>query len=201
VRTSPEFESLKTRVYSCSSKEKDELLAMLQAVSATGRSKDRDPNLQNIPMRTEEGRRIREAFVKDNTSRPDSELFDLIKDVKQAKTNIPVSVSFKHLKPEERGRLQKVATYFEEALALHFPNIKMKQVRFGLKRFIISVAINKCVDDDAQPTMGRILDCLMPLEELLENQFPGYMERGILEDVIHQQLMRGKVSVRNQPTS
>lgn len=34
-----------------------------QAVAATGRLSSSDPNLQNIPVRTDEGRRIRQAFV------------------------------------------------------------------------------------------------------------------------------------------
>lgn len=37
-----------------------------QAVAATGRLSSVDPNLQNIPVRMEEGRRIREAFVPDD---------------------------------------------------------------------------------------------------------------------------------------
>jgi len=45
-----------------------------QTIAATGRLSSTNPNLQNIPIRTELGRRVRHAFVADH--RPESRLWD-----------------------------------------------------------------------------------------------------------------------------
>ena len=59
-----------------------------QAVAATGRLSSTNPNLQNIPIRTEEGRQIRAAFV------PRSEEFTLLSaDYSQIELRIMASLS------------------------------------------------------------------------------------------------------------
>jgi DNA polymerase-1 len=49
-----------------------------QLVAATGRLASSDPNLQNIPVRSEAGRKIRKAFVPRDRESPDSPVFTLL---------------------------------------------------------------------------------------------------------------------------
>ena len=58
-----------------------------QAVTATGRLSSTDPNLQNIPIRTQEGRRVRKAFI----SAPDYKL--LAADYSQVELRIMAHLS------------------------------------------------------------------------------------------------------------
>ncbi len=74
-----------------------------QAVAATGRLSSSDPNLQNIPVRTHEGRRIRQAFI----ASPGSRL--LAADYSQIELRIMA-----HLSGDERLRAA-----FAEGLDIH----------------------------------------------------------------------------------
>lgn len=74
-----------------------------QAVASTGRLSSTDPNLQNIPVRTEEGRRIREAFIPEKGNRI------LAADYSQIELRIMAHLS------EDKGLL----TAFEKGLDVH----------------------------------------------------------------------------------
>ncbi|MBX2886026.1 MAG: DNA polymerase I [Granulosicoccus sp.] len=74
-----------------------------QAVASTGRLSSKDPNLQNIPVRTEEGRRIREAFIAEKGYRI------LAADYSQIELRIMAHLS------EDKGLL----TAFEKGLDVH----------------------------------------------------------------------------------
>jgi DNA polymerase-1 len=74
-----------------------------QAIAATGRLSSTDPNLQNIPIRTEEGRRIRQAFI------PDEGKLLLSADYSQVELRIMAHLS------KDRG----LVTAFSEGLDVH----------------------------------------------------------------------------------
>ena len=74
-----------------------------QAVTATGRLSSSDPNLQNIPIRTKAGRRIREAFI----ASPGSQL--LAADYSQVELRIMAHIS------KDKGLLAS----FQKELDIH----------------------------------------------------------------------------------
>lgn len=83
-----------------------------QTVAATGRLSSSQPNLQNIPIRTEIGRDVRKAFISDNSSAHklfDEESFLMAADYSQIELRL-----LAHMAQEER-----LITAFEEGLDIH----------------------------------------------------------------------------------
>jgi DNA polymerase-1 len=83
-----------------------------QTVAATGRLSSSQPNLQNIPIRTEIGRDVRKAFISDNSSPHklfDEESFLMAADYSQIELRL-----LAHMAEEER-----LITAFEEGLDIH----------------------------------------------------------------------------------
>src|SRR6185436_18513258 len=72
-----------------------------QTVAATGRLSSTDPNLQNIPIRTAEGRRIRRAFVV-------GEGFEqlMTADYSQIEMRIMAHLSVEEVVPDQRRKIK-----------------------------------------------------------------------------------------------
>ncbi|MEO5953561.1 MAG: DNA polymerase I [Chloroflexia bacterium] len=83
-----------------------------QAVAATGRLSSTNPNLQNIPIRTEIGRDVRKAFMADNTGPLrmfDEESFLLAADYSQIELRLLAHMA----------REQRLIDAFEQGLDIH----------------------------------------------------------------------------------
>ena len=101
-----------------------------QTVTATGRLSSSNPNLQNIPIRTERGREIRRAFVARN-----DEYLLLAADYSQIELRIIASVS------GDRHMIEAFSNHYDihAATAAKIYNLPMDQVTKDLRRNAKSV--------------------------------------------------------------
>ena len=96
-----------------------------QAVAATGRLASNEPNLQNIPIRTEEGRKIREAFI----AKPGCKLMSA--DYSQIELRIMAHFA------EDKNLLEAFANGLDihRATAAEIFNVQLDQVTGEQRRF------------------------------------------------------------------
>ena len=96
-----------------------------QAVAVTGRLASSDPNLQNIPVRTEEGRKIREAFI----AKPGTQLISA--DYSQIELRIMAHIA------EDEGLLKAFAAGLDihKATAAEIFGVSLDQVSSEQRRY------------------------------------------------------------------
>ncbi|MEH6502897.1 MAG: DNA polymerase I [Cycloclasticus sp.] len=172
-----------------------------QAVAATGRLSSSDPNLQNIPVRSEEGRRIRQAFIAD----PGYTV--LAADYSQIELRIMAHLS------QDAGLLQA----FKEGLDVHKATAaevfgvpldqvedhqrrSAKAINFGLIYGMSAFGLAKQLDIDRGSAQGYI--------ELYFDRYPGvkrYMdetrelarEQGYIETLFGRRLYLPDINAKN----
>jgi DNA polymerase-1 len=155
-----------------------------QAITATGRLSSTDPNLQNIPIRSEEGRKIRQCFVA-----PPHHLI-LAADYSQIELRIMAHISqdenllkaFKHADDVHRAT---AANLFHVDLAEVTPEQrrKAKAVNFGLIYGMSAFGLSKQIDvsrHEAQQIIDqyfhqfpKVLDYMQNIRKLAHEQ--GYV--------------------------
>ncbi len=174
-----------------------------QAVAVTGRLASNDPNLQNIPIRTAEGRRIREAFI----APPGSQLMSA--DYSQIELRIMAHIS------EDAGLMKA----FAEGLDVHRATAAeifgttpeevnpeqrryAKVINFGLiyGMSAFGLAQNLGIERDAARTyIERYFARYPNVKRYMDETRIGAKERGYVETVFGRRLWLPEINSPNGP--
>lgn len=172
-----------------------------QAVTATGRLSSSEPNLQNIPVRSEEGRLIRKAFIA-----PDKRVI-LAADYSQIELRIMAHLS------KDPNLLQAFANGWDIhaataseifsvdlASVTHEQRRRAKAVNFGLIYGMSSFGLAKQLDvdrQDAQHYIDRYFHRYPGVFEYMENTRKQAHEVGYVETLFGRRLYLPEINVRN----
>ncbi len=172
-----------------------------QAVTATGRLSSSDPNLQNIPVRTVEGRRIRKAFVAPAGYRL------IAADYSQVELRIMAHLS------EDPGLL----TAFSDGLDVHLATAAevfgvpldavgpdqrraAKAINFGLMYGMSAFGLARQIGverAEAQAYVDRYFERYVGVRQYLDRTREAAREKGYVETVFGRRLHVPEITARN----
>ncbi|MBK1726065.1 DNA polymerase I [Halorhodospira neutriphila] len=171
-----------------------------QAVTATGRLSSSDPNLQNIPVRTEEGRRIRKAFV----AEPGCRL--LTADYSQVELRIMAHLSGDSglLEAFARGadiHRATAAEVFGVERASDEQRRAAKTINFGLIYGMSAWGLGRQLGlprDQAQRYIDRYFERYPGVQAFMERTREQARQRGYVETVLGRRLYLPEIGSRNR---
>ncbi len=172
-----------------------------QAVAATGRLSSSDPNLQNIPIRTEEGRRIRQAFVA-----PDDHVL-LAADYSQIELRIMAHLSadeglLRAFEKEQDVHRATAAEVFETALddVTDDQRRSAKAINFGLMYGMSAFGLAKQLGiarGEAQEYVDLYFDRYPGVKQYMDDIRSRASEKGFVETVFGRRLYLPEINARN----
>jgi DNA polymerase-1 len=173
-----------------------------QAVTATGRLSSSDPNLQNIPIRTEEGRRIRQAFIA-----PDGYRI-LAADYSQIELRIMAHMSGDAglLKAFKEGRDVHKATA-AEVFEVDLEEVsgdqrrKAKAINFGLIYGMSAFGLAKQLHlgrKEAQQYIDRYFERYPGVQDYMDRTRALAREQGYVETLFGRRLYLPEINARNK---
>lgn len=174
-----------------------------QAVAATGRLSSSDPNLQNIPIRTEEGRKIRHAFIAEKGAKL------VAADYSQIELRIMAHLS------EDQGLL----TAFAEGQDVHKATAaevfgvglndvtadhrrKAKAINFGLIYGMSAFGLGKQLGigrNEAQEYIDRYFQKYPGVHDYMESIRAYAADHGYVETIYGRRLYLPEINSRNVP--
>ena len=172
-----------------------------QAVAATGRLSSSNPNLQNIPIRTEEGRRIRQAFI----APPDCVL--LTADYSQIELRIMAHLS------KDKGFLEAFSNNEDihkktasEVFAIKVDEVSKEQrraakaINFGLIYGMSPFGLAKQLGirrNKAKEYVDRYFEHYPDVKNYMERTSEQAREQGYVETVLGRRLYLPEINARN----
>jgi len=172
-----------------------------QAVAATGRLSSTDPNLQNIPIRTEDGRRIRKAFVA-----PEGHLL-LAADYSQIELRIMAHLSadkglLKAFEQEQDVHRATAAEVFGASLDDVTPDQRRsaKAINFGLMYGMSAFGLAKQLGisrGEAQEYVDLYFDRYPGVKRYMDDTRASAAEKGYVETVFGRRLYLPEINARN----
>ncbi|MFY8273885.1 DNA polymerase I [Pseudoalteromonas sp. SSDWG2] len=172
-----------------------------QAVTATGRLSSTDPNLQNIPIRSEEGRRIREAFI----ASPGCKI--VAADYSQIELRIMAHLS------QDKGLLNAFANDLDvhsatasEVFSVPLEEVtsdmrrKAKAVNFGLIYGMSAFGLSRQLDiprHEAQHYMDKYFERFPGVLEYMERTRESAADKGYVETLFGRRLHLPEINARN----
>ncbi|SFM63349.1 DNA polymerase I [Halopseudomonas yangmingensis] len=173
-----------------------------QAVTATGRLSSSDPNLQNIPIRTAEGRRIRQAFI----APPGYKL--VAADYSQIELRIMAHLAqdaglldaFRHDRDVHRATAAEVFGVALEEVSSE-QRRKAKAINFGLIYGMSAFGLAKQIDVDrkqAQDYIDRYFTRYPGVLDYMERTRKQASEQGYVETLFGRRLYLPEIHSKNQ---
>ena len=172
-----------------------------QAITATGRLSSTDPNLQNIPIRTAEGRRIRQAFIAPKGYKL------LAADYSQVELRIMAHLS------QDKGLLDAftrdadvhkatAAEVFEVSLeeVTTEQRRRAKAINFGLIYGMSAFGLAKQLDisrPEAAKYIKRYFERYPGVQQYMENTREGAKEKGYVETIYGRRLYLPDIKASN----
>ena len=172
-----------------------------QAIAATGRLSSTDPNLQNIPIRTAEGRRIRQAFIA-----PDNYLL-LAADYSQIELRIMAHLSadeglLKAFAADQDVHQATAAEVFEMSLDAVTADQRRsaKAINFGLMYGMSAFGLAKQLGisrGQAQEYVDLYFDRYPGVKAYMDNIRETAREQGYVETVFGRRLYLPEINAKN----
>lgn len=173
-----------------------------QTITTTGRISSTEPNLQNIPIRTEDGRKIRKAFVAD---KPDYTLIDA--DYSQIELRVLAHISQDEKMMEAFMKNQDIHTKTASEV-FHVPMDEVtaelrnnaKAVNFGIVYGISDYGLSQDLNisrKEAKEYIDNYLENYEKVRDFMTNTVKQGKEAGYVETLLHRRRYVPELQAKN----